>query len=541
MQEQQISRMAGVAVPLFALRSASDDGAGTIGDLIPFIDWLGRWHQRVVQLLPLNETSPTEASPYNAISAFAFDPTYIATAHVLDIMESDDARQRLASSVVRRRLQRLRRSHRRHRHAIYVLKMPLLEAGFACFAARSVATARRRRFARFCEQQAWWLEDYALFRALKERFDWRSWESWPKPLRNRHPDALREAAATVAQRMDFARYVQWVAVEQWNEMHAHARRRGVLVKGDLPFVCSRDSADVWAHQELFDLSSSAGAPPDAFSPSGQAWGLPLYDWAAMRRTDYIWWRQRARQASELYDLFRVDHLVGLYRTYAIPVRDGGTTGFVPPEPGEQLAQGRDVLSAILDEARGRAGVVAEDLGTVPDWVRESMAQLGIPGYKIFRWETQDGAFVHPRDYPVCSLATTGTHDTDTLAAWWESLNEHERRQVQHVLEDVGGMTDLVQDASPAPQWTAALHLRLLQRLYEAASVLTILPIQDLFGWRDRINTPATVDAYNWAFRLPLAIEHLDETPVLRERMERLRAMIDDTGRNSLRGGVRLQE
>jgi len=538
MQDQHIPRMAGIAVPLFALRGASDEGTGTIGDLIPFIDWLARWHQRVVQLLPLNEASPGEASPYNAISAFAIDPTYLATGQVPDILESDGARQWLASAAVRRRILRLRRSHRRHRHAVYALKAAVLEAGFSWFLSRAGIDGRRRRFERFCEEESWWLEDYALFRALKERFDWRSWETWPEALRRRDPDALRQAATTVGRRMQFARYVQWVAAEQWEEMHAYARCRGVLIKGDLPFVCSRDSADVWAHQELFDLSSSAGAPPDAFSAAGQAWGLPLYDWATMRRRDYAWWRRRARQAAELYDLFRIDHLVGLYRTFAIPVRDGGAAGFVPPEPREQLAQGRDVLGAILEEARGRAAVVAEDLGTVPDWVRESMAQLGIPGYKVFRWEREDGAYIDPHAYPILSLATSGTHDTDTLVLWWQSLNQQERRQALRVLDEIGNVPGAGQAVGSTLEWTPALHLRLLQRLYQAASVLTILPIQDLFGWRDRINTPATVDGYNWTFRLPVATEHLDQTPVVRERMERLRTMIDASGRYMSPGAAR---
>ena len=146
-------------------------------------------------------------------------------------------------------------------------------------------------------------------------------------------------ARALRTRIRFAQYLQWLAAEQWAEVRAHARQRGVLIMGDLPFVCSRDSADVWAHQELFDFSSSAGAPPDAFSATGQAWGLPLYNWDALRRSDYEWWRQRIRQARELYDLFRIDHVVGLYRTYAIPVHAGGTAGFVPHDEHEQRDAG----------------------------------------------------------------------------------------------------------------------------------------------------------------------------------------------------------
>jgi 4-alpha-glucanotransferase len=263
----------------------------------------------------------------------------------------------------------------------------------------------------------------------------------------------------------------------------------------------------------------------------------------MRRSGYGWWRQRARQARELYDLFRVDHLVGVFRTYAIPVTDDGTSGFVPRETEEQLIQGRDLLGALLDEAGGVAGVIAEDLGTVPMWVRESLTQLGIPGYKVFRWETHDGAYIDPRSYPELSVATTGTHDTDTLAVWWEGLSEKERQAALLSLNVVdSGPSTLrlgsgqAQDSGLSTQDSGLplspdLHLALLHRLYEAGSVLTILPIQDLFGWSERINTPATINRRNWSYRLPVTIDGLDQTPAIRERMEVLRAMIDQSGRN----------
>lgn len=526
MPGQQFSRVAGIAVPLFSLRGASDDGSGTILDLVPFADWLDSWHQRVVQLLPINEASPAEASPYNAISAFAIDPTYISLAQVTDIALSEAARNWRDSPPVRRRLQALRRARRRHRPVAYAVKLHLLELGFQQFQTHAAAGERQARFERFCQAQSWWLEDYALFRALKQRFNWASWETWPAEQRWRDAPALRQAAAKERQRIRFAQYLQWLAAEQWDAMRGHACRRGVLIKGDVPFVCSRDSADVWAHQELFDLSSSAGAPPDAFSSSGQTWGLPLYDWAEMRRAGYAWWRQRARQACGLYDLFRIDHLVGLYRTYGIPTRAGGTSGFMPSREDEQLAQGRDLLRAILQEAHGKAAVVAEDLGVVPAWVRNSLTELGIPGYKIFRWETSQGSYVDPRCYPTLSLATTGSHDTDTVAAWWEGLGETERLAVVRCLE--------LEDVSLAGNSTLApeLHLTLLRRLYEAGSVLTIFPIQDIFGWPDRINTPGTIHRRNWSYRLPATVEELDRAAPIRERMQILRQMIDASGRNT---------
>jgi 4-alpha-glucanotransferase len=520
---QSFPRAAGVALPLFALRGADDAGTGEILDLIPFVDWLQRWGQRIVQLLPINETAPGEASPYNTLSAFAIDPSYISVLRVPDVAHGEAAQEWLRSTVVQQRIGRLRRSKRRRRRAAYAFKLRALELGFEEFA-HHASSERAQRFEAFCRRHACWLEDYVLFRALKERRHWTSWETWPAELRGRDVEALQRARRTLQSRVRFLQYIQWIAAEQWDAVRAHARASGVLMNGDLSFVCGRDSADVWAHQELFDLSSSAGAPPDAFSPTGQVWGLPLYDWEALRRGGYEWWRQRARQGRELYDLFRVDHVVGLYRTYAIPVLDGGTAGFVPADEHEQAAQGHDLLRAVLDEA-GSTRVIAEDLGTVPDWVRASLTQLGIPGYKVFRWETRHGEYIDPRSYAALSVTTTGTHDTDTLITWWDELSVEDQAKVLRSLDLHSAL-----DTHSALRWTPELHLGILRRLYESGSVLTILPIQDLFGWRERINTPATVDRTNWTYRLPVQTDALDRVPEISERMRAVRAMLDQTGR-----------
>jgi 4-alpha-glucanotransferase len=523
----QFSRAAGIALPLFSLRGAHDIGTGEILDLIPFIDWMDRWHQRVVQLLPINETAIGESSPYNTASAFAIDPAYISAWQVPEVEHSNAAQEFIGTPRVRAQIRRWRAASERHRQPVYRFKLQLLELGFAAFQDLPASSDRATAFGKFCRLNAWWLDDYALFRAIKERRRWISWEVWPEALRGRDPTALQRTAAALQTRIQFFQYLQWIAAEQWRAVREHARRRGVQIKGDLSFVCGRDSADVWAHQELFDLHSSAGAPPDAFSATGQAWGLPLYNWAVMRSRGYEWWRQRARQAHDLFDLFRVDHVVGLFRTYAIPVSDGGTSGFVPYHEAEQAAQGHDLLAAILAEA-GESGVIAEDLGTVPDWVRQSLSQLGIPGYKVLRWEQQDGSFSDPRSYAPLSVATTGTHDTDTLVTWWEMLPGEDRAAVIRSLDLLNaGLTthDL------APPWTPELQLALLRRMYEAGSVLTILPIQDLFGWRERVNTPATIDSENWSYRLPVETNQLDAVTAVRERMEAIRTMIDASGRS----------
>ena len=522
----QFPRAAGVALPLFALRGVHDIGTGEILDLISFIDWMARWQLRVVQLLPINETAIGEASPYNTLSAFAIDPAYISVSQVPDVEDSRPAQELLGTPRVRAQLRRWKASPERQRRGVYAVKLQLLELGFEAFCELPSSSIRNAMFEHFCERNAWWLDDYALFRAIKERRRWTSWETWPHPLRDRDAVEVQRIATTLRPRIRFFQYVQWIAAEQWSAVREHARRRGVLIKGDLSFVCGRDSADVWAQQALFDLDSSAGAPPDAFSATGQAWGLPLYNWTAMRASGFRWWRQRARQGADLFDLFRVDHVVGLFRTYAIPVRDGGATGFVPHEHAEQASQGDDLLTAIVEEA-GASGVIAEDLGTVPDWVRASLTRLGIPGYKVFRWEQDNGVFTDPRSYPALSVATTGTHDTDTLVMWWQTLPLEERAAVVGSLQ----LTDAGLSAyDPAPPWSPELHVALLARLFQAGSALTILPIQDFFGWRERINTPATTDRHNWRYRLPVETSRLDAVPNVRERMELVGTMIDESGR-----------
>lgn len=519
---QRFPRAAGVAIPLFSVRDAHDVGTGEILDLIPFIDWLQAWHQTVLQLLPLNETAPGEASPYNTLSAFAIDPTYVSTAALDDLLASDPAQRWLAAANTQRRVQALRRARRRYRRATYAIKLRALEHAFDEFERRAMPI-RMEAFEQFCQTHAWWLDDYALFRLLKELQGWTTWETWPDPLRQRRSAALAELVAAHPERLRFFRYVQWVAAEQWQSVRDHARERGVLVFGDLPFVCGRDSADVWAHQELFDLGSSAGAPPDAFSPHGQAWGLPLYDWAEMRRDAFAWWRGRVDHARGLYDGCRIDHVVGLYRTYAIAERPGGTSGFVPADEAEQRTQGETLIRTLRIAAGSECRLMAEDLGTVPPWVRVSLTNLGIPGYKVFRWEWRDGAYLDPRGYPELSLAMTGTHDTDTLHAWWDDLEAPHRAAVLRLL----ALDSNRPETSP---WTPALHRALLRRLYEAGSTLTILPFQDLIGGRERINTPATVGRYNWTYRLPSTTEKLDESAEVRAAMEHARELIDGTGR-----------
>ena len=298
--------------------------------------------------------------------------------------------------------------------------------------------------------------------------------------------------------------------------------------GDLPFMVDGDSADVWARQDQFRLDVSVGAPPDAFSATGQNWGMPVYRWDVVAHDDFRWLRDRARRNAELYDGFRVDHLVGFYRTFGWPEGDAEPF-FTPSNEPDQLALGERVLTVFRESG---AHVIAEDLGIIPDFVRASMVRLGVPGFRVFRWErhwhVEGHPFRDPSEYPALSVAVSGTHDTETMVAWWAGTTERERRQIA----DLPTVKPIAAGAVPLTSDTCSPAVRdvLLETLLASGSDLTLLPLQDVFGWSDRINEPATVNDRNWTFRLPWPVDRLDAVPEACERSARLREWSQKHGR-----------
>ena len=249
--------------------------------------------------------------------------------------------------------------------------------------------------------------------------------------------------------------------------------------GDLPFIVGLDSADVWANRPLFRLDLRVGAPPDEGSPDGQDWGLPVYDWNVAARDEFSWIRARAARAGQLFSLYRVDHAIGYYRSY-FRSTDGKLRGFTPGDEWDQIQLGERMMRMM-----SRFGeVVAEDLGAVPPFLRPSLERVGVPGYRVLRWEKDGDAYRDPASWPVASVATNATHDTDSTASWYDGLSPEQRAALRKV-PGLGGL-------DPNAPFDDRVRDLLLTVLFSAPSTLALIPFQDVMGTREQVNVPGTV-------------------------------------------------
>lgn len=510
-------KRAGVMIPLFSIRTETNLGVGEILDLIPFIDWMAAHHLSVLQLLPLNECSPSETSPYQALSSFAIDPIYLS----LDKSQSPEAcrvmETMLSEPDLHSEIKRLRESPTVCYEDIRTLKNRLFQAAFDRFKENEWdrQSPRAVAFQSFIDQKSSWLHDYSLFRVLKEVQQWSHWRTWPEAFQNREAEALAKLRKDQADRILFFQFLQWNAWTQWQSVRKHAASRDVLLMGDMPFLISEDSAEVWSDQASFHMHISVGAPPDDFSATGQDWGLPFFNWEVMRQNDFSWWRTRIAEARQMYDIIRLDHVVGFFRVWII--EKDRSPRFEPEHEDAQRDRGNTLLNIVIEEA-GHCIPIGEDLGVIPDFVRQRLCNLEIAGMKVLRWEKDGAHYREPRDYPFIALATTGTHDTTPLVIWWETASWEDKRGFLEMLGDTDGL-------SPDTPFNDNLHHKIIERLLDSGAGLVTFPIQDLFAQSERINTPATVGPDNWRYRLALTLSELDTHSPYKEKLADLKSLI----------------
>ncbi|MBI4801393.1 MAG: 4-alpha-glucanotransferase [Elusimicrobia bacterium] len=489
----------GVLLPLFSLRSKKDWGIGDISSMALWVDALADIKLDLLQLLPVNEMPPGVTCPYTALSAFALDPVYIAVEDIPELAEYADITAEIKSKKIQTRLRHLRASPIVQYDDIKRLKYEFLWKLYCRFHEHHILqnSSQAKEFFAFTDRNAYWLDDYALFRQLKETHSWASWTRWEASLMRHDAAALKDFESANENQVLFFKYLQWIIDRQWRRTKEKAVSRGVHLLGDLPFMVNQESADVWARQNDFDITREIGAPPDAFSDTGQKWGLPAYNWPEVEKNNFEWWRLKVKKSSEFYDLFRIDHMVGFFRTWLIPRDVSLKPDFDIKDENAQRERGKKFLQAICGASPMLP--VAEDLGVIPPFVPGVLAELNVPGYKVMRWEKQKGGYyARPESYDRVSLATSSTHDNEPLADWWRTVDPVEKKLLWLMVSGKSGMP---------PAFSKARET-ILRSLLKAASCLIIIPAQDIFGFRDRINSPGTMGIHNWTYKFPAPVENL---------------------------------
>ena len=513
------SRTCGVLMPLAAMKAPHDWGVGDFGSLKVWTEFLAGLGVKFIQILPLQETAPGVNCPYSALTSFAVDPVYAQIDEIEDIEHSSRAQEYIGSLTVD--IMHWQAAKNAPFFEVKHAKWHALWLGYQTFLIHEVAarTARAHAFEAYCAAQESWLRGYALFRALKDFYKWKSWRDWPAEYQDVHSPAVKQFEAQYKEFVDFFKYVQWILDQQLRRAKAYAQEKGVYIFGDIPFATNLDSAEVWAEQPNYRIGYEIGAPADQFSKDGQRWGLPAYNWPYLLAHKLDLWRRKIRRVTELYDIFRLDHLVGFFRTYVFA--PGAQQGAFDVE-GEQsqIDRGYAFLRMVLDEAQGKLPV-GEDLGVIPNYVRRMLVDLRIPGYKVLRWEREDnGWYREPKNYPVVSLATTSTHDTETLRGWWETMDINERRNIWEMIS--GQKTD---GNVPFNLDTQRL---MLKRVLESSSALTLFAWQDIVGTLERVNVPGTVGAENWTYRSDVNPKEARSTYAA--QLEMFENLLQETGR-----------
>jgi 4-alpha-glucanotransferase len=465
------------------LHITSLPGPFGIGDLGPaahaWVDTLAAAGQRWWQVLPVGPTGFGD-SPYQSLSTFAGNPNLLSPQALAEdgLLSPDES---TASEMPEGPIDY---------GNVIAKKRLLLQAASGRFQA-GAESAPHADFRRFREREATWLNDFALFVALKDHFGGAPWWLWPKPLAAREPEALAKVEAQLADAVELQRFGQFLFARQWSALRDHARERGVSLLGDVPIYVAEDSADVWSHPELFALDAdrrpvaAAGVPPDYFSATGQLWGNPVYDWDVHRKTRFAWWVARMRVALRFFDMVRIDHFRGVEAYWAVPAGDATA------ERGRWLPGPRAELLSALRDALGGLPLVAEDLGFITPEVDALREGFGLPGMRIlqFAFGGEVEARFLPHWYTRDLFVTTGTHDNDTTRGWFEQLTSAERQTYERY----------VPGATRDPVWS------LVRTAWASVANLAMVPLQDLLelGPEARLNTPGVASG-NWRWRATAA-------------------------------------
>ncbi len=407
-------KRAGVLVPLFSVYSRKSVGIGEFRDLKLLIDWAKLSGNSIIQLLPLNELGSLFC-PYDSVSSFALEPAYISLEEIPGIDKN----------IIKARIKQLRKEFPAPKsHVDYRIKKIKLEALRDIFSDES--RDMPKELEEFAEENSYWVNDFALYKVIKECHQGKPWYEWEDKYKNRIMPQLEVFRKEHEKEIAFQVWVQWQLYRQFKEVKDYAGSEKILLKGDMPLLVSRDSADVWQHQDFFKLEFAAGAPPDMYCAKGQRWGMPTYDWDQVAKDNYRYLKEKLKIAEELYDILRIDHVVGLFRIWSIPynepLENQGLHGFFDPADENQWGEhGRNILSVMLKNTKML--LCAEDLGVIPKVCTRTLEEFGIPGNDVQRWMKDwkvKHDFLDPWNYRILSVTMLSTHDMTIWPAWWEN-------------------------------------------------------------------------------------------------------------------------
>lgn len=560
-------KLAGILVPVFALRHADDLGIGDTTAMKDAVDFCSHNKIGILQVLPINETGG-DNSPYGAISSVALDPALLTVSP--DTIPG--LTRELFDKIADKKLVSELRTGSVQYPLVKKLKADLLRAGFENFVATDLNknSVKAKSFDQFERENERWLKPYALFRALMDEHDgnacWTQWEPEIQDYKSAESKSKSSSHSERTKNRQFWSYVQWIAYQQWAEIKKYAEQKKVQLMGDLPFGVSRYSADVWAEKQLFDLDWSCGAPPESFFQSdlftqkwGQNWGMPLYKWSAHKSENYAWWRQRVKHLTDLFHYFRIDHVLGFFRVYAFPwiperngefteltekeaaqLTDGRLPQFLPrsdedeEDAEENCADGEAIMKVLMDAA-GPSGIVAEDLGIVPPYVRPLLHKLGIAGFAIpiFERVEETREFKEKEDLPELSLATYGTHDHQPIASFYKGLVDYWHGpkgdegwlEVQRLMRFLG-----LDEEQPPLKFDEALHIVFMDVLLKTHCWVAMFMITDLLGTTQRFNEPGLGGDLNWSQRLDRPLTDYEKDPQYAGRIKKLAELIEKTRR-----------
>ncbi len=495
-------RACGVLCPIFSLPSPY--GIGTFGkDAYEFADKLKKAKQSYWQILPLGPTGYGD-SPYQSFSTYAGNPYFID----LDILREDGLLTITECEEVSVSANPADIDY----ESMYYTRFPVLKKAFTRF-----NPALDKRYDEFVKANAFWVNDYALYMAVKDSFGGKSFIEWDEDIRLRKKKAVARYSEELKDEIAFYIFLQFEFFIQWKNLKSYVNSLGIKIIGDIPIYVAYDSADVWGSPELFMLDDElkpinvAGCPPDQFAELGQLWGNPLYDWKKNKATGYKWWIRRISKCFELYDVVRIDHFRGFESYYAIPFGDEDATG------GHwEKGPGYDLFAAIKKEL-GDVNVIAEDLGFLTKKVRDLVKKTGYPGMKVLQFafnDYRDSEYL-PHRIPANSVVYTGTHDNETTYGYTKNL----RKKDASFMKQYYGLERIVSDEDTDAEMILALQLVRSAMMCNADTA--IIPIQDylLLDNDARINVPSTLGT-NWRWRM-LSGEFTDETIKQMKRLARI--------------------